>query len=327
MKKLTVYKEEFIYLKYNMIKNIALVTLLIGSLYNVHANKFAANCIGATRKSQFPSGDERARSDFCTRMNDMLGGITDVEALEGLCTIDENSADYKAAIAAAEAAGDGTNATLNEATLAAYATAITCNATAEQQETIMTVFKNQLRENNLVVKSTEVSDLKTEATAFVQVLAESSFIQKHVQEKISDLKQEESQALEALNDVDASVRKYIDMLVKDLKDEIAVIGNNINKNGELTARQIQNALNNAHSKVQNVKDSLKDGADLAKVVKQALKAFLNKVEVFRAVSVLADGDVDRVRAEFVTKAETLIIDAWNNFEKLSDSDATLDPSA
>merc|ERR1719421_1132697 len=71
-------------------KSILSITLIASLLLFVNAADDGAKCIKATRNSIFPYGDERARSDFCVRMGDIVSGFSDAGSMKDLCNIKED---------------------------------------------------------------------------------------------------------------------------------------------------------------------------------------------------------------------------------------------
>ena len=334
MKKLTVYKGLYMLLK--TMKTILTTTLFAALLLFTNANNDdGAQCIKATRAGVFPYGDERARADFCVRMVDILTGFANAGNLDKFCKVDETKIDtavnatQNIAVSqdetTGEYSGDATEI-LNAYTL--FNEAIECDNADATFEEIKAAVEKQLKDNNLVVKTTLLSDTAAKAKDFAHDNFEELFIAGRVASALEDLKREQSGAESSINAANSGITDFFNSLLHTVKSQMATVTERRTGTGKVTATDIQSALAAVQQKVSEVDSQLANGENFAKAVKSSIESNLELTRQFELVKNESKEKVSAARGAYISELDGIMTDAWDNFQRLSDaSDATFDPNA
>lgn len=315
-------------------KSILSITLIASLLLFVNATDDGAKCIKATRNSIFPYGDERARSDFCVRMGDIVSGFSDAGSMKDLCKIKEDliaqavnatqnivfSTDENGVVTA-----NDTSAVQNAYDL--FHDAIDCYKAEISKTAAEKAVKSQLQNNNLVVKTSLLDNAASALLNFSKATREKGFVAGRVASELDKLKQEQSSAQSTINDANSGLTSYFENLLDTVTNQMTILTERRTGTGKITASDIQSALNTIKNEVKQVDSTLSSTENFAESIKKSLQSDLNLSRQFELVKERARELVSEERSELMSKLEALMTDAWNNFEALSDGDATFDPNA
>merc|ERR1719421_358114 len=304
-------------------KSILSITLIASLLLFVNAADDGAKCIKATRNSIFPYGDERARSDFCVRMGDIVSGFSDAGSMKDLCNIKE------------DLIAQAVNATQNIVFSTDENGVVTANDTSAVQNaydlfhdaidcTEADISKKAAED---AVKSSLLDNAASALLNFSKATREKGFVSGRVASELDKLKQEQSSAQSTINDANSGLTSYFETLLDTVTNQMTILTERRTGTGKITASDIRSALNSIKNEVKQVDSTLSSTENFAESIKKSLQSDLNLSRQFELVKEKARELVSEERSELMSKLEALMTDAWNNFEALSDGDATFDPNA
>lgn len=320
-------------LKNTTMKTILTVTLIASLLLFTNAADDGARCIKATRESVFPYGDERARSDFCVRMTDIISGFSDAGSMQSLCDVDEDK--IAAAVNATQniaftttdgvVAADDASAVQNAYDL--FHDAINCAKADVSKTDAEDAVKSQLKNNNLVVKTSLLDDAASALLEFSKATKEKGFVSGRVATELDKLKQEQASAQSTVNDANSGLTSYFETLLDTVTNQMTILTERRTGTGKITSSDITSALDSIKNEVKQVDGTLSSTENFAESIKKSLESDLELSRQFELVKDKARSEVSTERTALMTNLEALMTNAWNNFEALSETDATFDPNA
>lgn len=317
-------------------KYLLSITLLATLLLFTSASDDGAKCVKATRSSLFPYGDERARADFCVRLTDILSGFASTNKFVELIQVQQDDAKLNDAVNATQSltitanpdgSYSGVTAELDNA-YAKWKEVFNFDKVDVSTDDVGAAVRQQLLYNNLVVKNTLVDDAKTEAKKFAEANFEELYIAGRVASKLEELKREQTGAENSVNSANSGLKDFFDALLHTVTSQMAIITERRTGTGKVTSTDIEQALESIQEKVSTVNDKLKNSGEFANQVLSSIEGNLELSRQFELLKKHATDKVSEERGIYIGKLENLMVNAWENFERLSDtSDATFDPNA
>lgn len=323
------------FIKNTTMKSILSITLIASLLLFVNAEDDGAKCIKATRKSTlFPYGDERARSDFCVRMSDIISGFSDSGSLQDLCKVDDDkitqavNATQNIVFYVVDGVVTANDTSAVDHAYSLFNASLNCDQARDMSITeTKKAVETQLQNNNLVVKSSLLQESGAALLKFSKAVKEEGFVAGRVASELDKLKQEQSSAQSTINDANSALTSYFETLLDTVTNQMTILTERRTGTGKITSTDVSKVLASIRNEIEQVDGTLSSTENFAQAIKDSLQGDLDLSRQFELVKDRARREVSAERSQLMTDLEALMTNAWDNFEALTTDDATFDPNA